>query len=139
MSDIIVKPVEVFLWDPDNWSDWYRTFETRAYAANIWKYIDPDSKLLLEEPDFPVPWDTTNITSDMANKFTFYKLLLLEYQSRMTPYRELIAWVQSTVEQSWYQLCIDPKGDLYKTIKELWEKVSFSEGMEKERIWEKYK
>jgi hypothetical protein len=79
MSDVVVKPVEVFLRDPDDWSDWYRTFETRAHAANIWKYMDPDGKLLLEEPDFPVPRDTTNITLDMANKFTFYKLLLSEY------------------------------------------------------------
>ena len=48
--------------------------------------MDPDSKLLLKEPDFPVPQDTTNITSDIANKFTFYKLLLSEYQSRIIPY-----------------------------------------------------
>ena len=47
--------------------------------------------------------------------------------------------MQTTVERSWYQICVDPEGDLYKTIKRLREKVSLSESMEKERVREKYR
>ena len=134
-----IKVGEVFLREANDFSDWYLDLETRAHTSNVWKYVDPDGNRMLEEPTFPVPRDTTDITPEIANKLTLYKLLLSEYLSKMTPYRELALWVQTTVERSWYQMCVDPKGDLRKTIRRLREKVSLSESMEKERIREKYK
>ena len=84
MPDVKVR--EVFLRDANDFSDWYLDLETQAYTGNIWEYVDPDGNCLLEEPTFPVPRDITDITPEIANKLTLYKLLLSEYLSKMTPY-----------------------------------------------------
>lgn len=135
-----VKIEDIFLRDANDWSDWFRTFKTRANTTNIWKYVDPDQNgPVLEEPVLPVDRNTTEFTTMVTNQLSLHKLLLSEYQSKITPYRELNAWVQSTVDRSWYQLCVDTDGDLRKTIRTLREKVSLSDSMERERIRDKYR
>ena len=42
---------------PDDYADWYARIHTRALEEDIWRYIDPDGVVTLEEPSYPNPRD----------------------------------------------------------------------------------
>ena len=42
---------------PDDYADWYARIHTRALEEDIWRYIDPDGVVTLEEPSYLNPRD----------------------------------------------------------------------------------
>ena len=42
---------------PDDYADWYARIKAQARDADIWRYIDPDGVITLEEPSPPNPRD----------------------------------------------------------------------------------
>ncbi len=100
--------------------------------------LDKPNGPALKKPELSIAKDIKEFNPKVINKLNFYKLLLFEYTSKNTLYKELNNWVQSYIEHSWFQLCIDVDRDLYKTIINLKKKVSLSDNIKKERIKKKY-
>jgi len=67
----VIRLINCVLNGPADWDEWFDSIQTAAKVANIWKYVNPETKkdtqLVLVEPVYPTPNDVRDGAQQLQN------------------------------------------------------------------------